>query len=268
MIPAVFAFVIGAAVGSFLNVIADRLPQGKSLVSPRSQCDACEHPLSYAENLPILGFVWLRGRCRHCGARIPLRVPVVEAVTAGLFVAVYAQFGLGMLFVVVAAGVSLMLAVAVIDWEHRLILNRMVLPALLVSLVVAPFWSELGAARGFPGTSGALASFLNSVAAGGGAFLFFALVAVIFPRGMGGGDVKFAAPLGVIVGFPGALVALWISAFVGGVVAVFLLLLTKRGRKDVIPYGPFMSLGGIAVLLAETEIIDGYQSLIDRLIGV
>ena len=265
---AVIIFAIGASFGSFLNVVADRLPTGQSLVSPASRCDVCGHPLSKLDNIPIVGFLWLRGRCRYCEARIPARVLVVEVVTALLFTAVYLKFGFGVEFVAVSAAMLLLLAVAVIDWEHKLILNRVVFPGIVVALVVAPFWNELGLERSFLGSSTLTGSFLNSFVAGIGAFLVFLLIVLVFPQGMGGGDVKYAGLLGLLVGFPGVLVAWWISAVLGGVVAIFLLVVRKKSRRDAIPYGPFMSLGGIVVLLAGSEIVAGYKDLIDAIAGV
>ena len=263
-----FVFAIGASVGSFLNVVADRLPAGKSLVSPPSRCDVCFSPLSKLENLPILGFLWLRGRCRYCGSRIPVRVLVVEGVTAALVTVAYVRLGLNPQFVVVSAAISLFVVVAVIDWEHKLILNRLVFPSLVVALVIAPFWNELGLERSFAGSSAMLASLLNSVVAGVGAFLFILVLVMLRPGGIGGGDLKYAALLGLLLGFPGVLVAWWITAVVGAVVAVFLLVVLRKGRKFAIPYGPFMSLGGIVALLVGNDTVALVNDLVDLVAGV
>jgi leader peptidase (prepilin peptidase)/N-methyltransferase len=179
-----------------------------------------------------------------------------------LFAAIYLRFGFGLDFVVLSAATSLLLLVAVIDLEHGLILNRIVLPSVAVFLVVAPFWSELGFSRTFPASSGILASAANSLTAGATGFLVFLLIALAYPQGMGGGDVKYAGLLGLLLGIPGVLVALWGAAVSGGLVAIYLLVRRKKGRKDAMPFGPFMSLGGIAVLLAGDDIVAGYQDLI------
>ena len=264
---AILFLVLGAAVGSFLNVVADRVPAGQSLVRPRSACPSCEHPLSNLDLIPVLSYLWLRGRCRHCGARIAPRLLAVEIVTGLLFVAIFLKFGVGLTFVLVAAATSLLLVVAVIDLERGLILNRIVLPSVVVLLVLAPFWSQLGFAREFPISSGMIASLANSLAAGAAGFLVFLLIALAHPQGMGGGDVKYAGLLGLLLGIPGVLVALWGAVVSGGLVAIYLLAMRKRGRKEAIPFGPFMSLGGIAVLLAGDEIFSEYQRLIDAVSG-
>ena len=264
----ILVFAIGASVGSFLNVVADRLPMGGSLISPRSYCPSCKRSLPNLELVPILSYLWLRGRCRTCGESIPLRIVLVETVTALLFAAVYLRFGLTLEFLILSAAVSLLIVVAVIDIEHGLILNRIVLPSVAVLLVLAPFWPQMDVPRPFLGSAGMVASMANSLAAGGGAFLIFLVIGLAYPQGMGGGDVKLAGLVGLLVGFPGVLVALWGAVVSGGVVAISLLVLGKKGRKDAIPFGPFLSLGGIAVLLAGVDIIAGYQSLLDKVAGL
>ena len=263
-----FVFAIGASVGSFLNVVADRLPAGGSIVTPRSHCSSCKRPIPYREIVPVLSYLWLRGRCADCGARIPFRVIAVELATGLLFAVVYVRNGLGPEFLVLSAAVSLLIVVTVIDLEHQLILNRIVLPSLLVALLVAPFWTELGMPRTFFGSSTMTASLLNSVVAGAAAFMILFTVVVVYPQGMGGGDVKFAGLLGVLLGLPGTILAWWITALVGGSVAILLLALHKKGRKDAIPFGPFLSLGGIVALLAGADMISGYERVIENLTGL
>lgn len=256
----VFAVLAGAAVGSFLNVVADRLPSGGSVARPRSFCDACQHPLGNLELVPVFSYIFLRGKCRHCRVSIPPRSTVVEVVTALLFGLVFLKYGMGVQFVILAMAVSLMIAVSVIDLEHKLILNRMIYPAIVVLMFVAPFWPELGIARSFWGNSGMIGSLASSMVAGGGAFLIFFAIILIFPAGMGGGDVKLAGAVGLMVGFPHVILALWLAIVGGGLVAIFLLLSRKRGRKDAIPFGPFLALSAVAVLLAATEIVEWYQN--------
>ena len=255
----VLAFAMGASVGSFLNVVADRLPSGRSLVHPRSYCESCQRTLDSADLLPVLSYLWLRGKCRHCGAAIPLRLVWVEIATGALFTLIFVRYGFGVEFVVLCVSVSFLVAVALIDLEHGLILNRMVYPTIGVLLVFAPFWTQLGLSRALLGNSGLLASFFNSLLAGVGAFLLFLIIMLAYPRGMGGGDVKLVGLLGLLVGYPGVLVTLWIAVISGGAVAVSLLLLRKKGRKDAVPFGPFLALGAIAALLAGSDIVSRYQ---------
>ena len=187
--------------------------------------------------------------------------------TAILFTVIYVRFGLGPEFLVLGAAVSLLIVVAVIDWEHGLILNRIVFPSLVVLLVLAPFWSQLDVSRSFLGNSGMLASLANSLVAGFGAFLLFLVIYAVNPQGMGGGDVKLAGLIGLLVGFPGVMVALWGGIVSGGLVAVFLLVLRIRGWKDKISFGPFLSSAAIVALLWGSDIVSGYQYVLDRIAG-
>ena len=262
-----FAIMLGASVGSFVNVVVDRMPAGRSIVTSRSACEICNRQLSLWEMVPVLSYLWLKGRCRTCSSSIPRRLPMVEAVTALLFTAVYLRFGLGMEFVVLAAGVSLMLIVALIDLERGLILNRIMFPSVVVLVMLAPFWSELGLSRTFLDSQTMLASLLNSLVAGAGAFLVFLGIGLAFPAGMGGGDIKLAGVMGLLLGLPGVLIAVWIAVISGGGVAISLLMLHKKDRKDSMPFGPFLALGAAAVLLAEDDILSWYQDIAAGLVS-
>lgn len=261
------AFGIGASVGSFLNVVADRLPERRSLVSPRSHCASCARRISARDLVPVLSYLWLRGGCRHCGERIPARVVAVEAVMGALAVAIYFMLGWGVEALIVGAGVALLMAIAVIDLEHRLIPNRLVVPAVLVLAALAPFWPELGIDRALFFEQAHLSSLVNSLAAGIGAFLAFLAIKAVYPAGMGAGDVKMAGMLGLLVGYPGIAVALWVAVVAGGAVAVGLLALGRRSRKDAMPFGPFLSAGGIFSLLVGAEIVEYYVSFAERLLS-
>ena len=258
---------IGASVGSFLNVAADRLPDGRSLIRPPSYCESCQRPLASIDMVPVLSYAWLRGKCRHCKAAFPFRVVLVESATGAFFLAVFLLYGFGADFVVLSACLSLLLLVSLIDLEHGLILDKMVFPSIVLLLLLAPFWSEIGLARSFLGDETLIASLANSYLSGLGAFLAFLIVAMINPAGMGGGDIKFAAVLGLMVGFPGILIALWVSVVGGGFIAIGLILARRKTRKDSIPFGPFMAMGAAVVLVAGPEIIDWYQDLASAIAG-
>ena len=269
---AIIAFAIGASVGSFLNVVADRIPEGQSLVHPRSHCPSCQRPLPNIELVPVLSYLWLRGRCRGCGANIPARLLAVEVVTGLLFAVIYLRFVGGLdtiaISIVMAAAVALLVVVAVIDLERGLILNRVVFPSAIVLLILSPLWSELGLDRSFLGSASMLASLANSLVAGVGAFLFFLVIVLAYPKGMGGGDVKLAGLIGLMVGYPGVVVALYAAVIIGGLVALSLLVFRLKGRKDPIPFGPYLSLGGIGVLLAGDDMISGWEYVLDRIAGL
>jgi leader peptidase (prepilin peptidase)/N-methyltransferase len=253
---------LGLVVGSFLNVCIDRLPLRRSLSYPASSCDSCRHPLPMRDLLPLFSYLWLRGRCRYCGVRISRRIPLVEALTGALFLLAFWRFGLTPPFVITVFWCSVFLVIIFIDAEHQLILNRMTYPAAIAALLL------MGAASLFPG-AGLLANLeltpqpaiLSGVIGGAIGLVFFLIVFIINPRGMGMGDVKLAGLIGLVTGFPLGLVALFIGIFIGGLAAAVLLVLRMKGRKDVVPYGTFLAIGPIVTLLWGTAILHWYQGL-------
>lgn len=262
---AVFAFIIGASVGSFLNLAADRVPAGRSIVSPRSFCEACNTQLANRDLIPILSYLWIRGRCHYCSAHIPMRFMVVEAITGALFAAIFFRYGLEAEFIFLATGVSLMIVVALIDLEHGIIPNKIILPSVAVLIILSPFWTELGLSRSFLGNDGLVGTLINSILSGLGSFLIFLIIAIIYPNGMGGGDVKLGGVIGLLVGYPGALLALWLAVVSAGVIAIGLVVLGKLGRKDTMPFGPFLASGAVAALLAGDDITSWYTEVGDFL---
>ncbi len=251
---------LGLAIGSFLNVCIDRLPAKKSLVYPPSRCDACQHRLSPVDLVPVLSYLWLRGRCRYCRARIPLRILLVELFSGALFFLAFWRFGLSAEFAVTAFWCCVFLVVMFIDWEHQLILNRVTYPAAVVALVILavdsffPGWGLLANLKPFwPATS-----ILSGLLAGVICFGFFLVVFLINPKGMGMGDIKLAGLIGLALGFPLGIIALFIGIFAGGLVAAALLLSRKKGRKDAIPYGTFLALGPMVIMLWGNDILRWY----------
>jgi leader peptidase (prepilin peptidase)/N-methyltransferase len=256
--------IVGVAVGSFLNVCIDRLPARKSLISPPSHCDACRHRLSLADLVPLLSYLWLRGRCRYCGVRIPLRVPLVELLGGVVFFLSFWYFGLTARFGITAFWCCIFLLVIFIDWEHRLILNKVTYPMALLALVLLAF-DTLSPGLLLPGGLSFLPldkpAILSAVIGGAVGFGFFLLVFLIAPRGIGFGDVKLAGLIGLVVGWPVAVVALLLGIFIGGLAAVVLLALRLKGRKDAVPYGTFLAIGPIITLFWGMDILRWYQGL-------
>ncbi|MBI2908379.1 MAG: prepilin peptidase [Chloroflexi bacterium] len=253
-------FVLGASVGSFLNVVADRLPKGESLVRPRSRCPACGTTLAPADMIPVLSYLLLRGRCRYCGASIPLRVLLVEAATGLLFVFFWLRYDLGPASLAHFLLAGFFLLLAIIDLEHGIIPNRLLVVGLVGAVIVTPLltgWID----RSFLGVHGVPGAVLNSVSAAVGAFLFFFAIVFAYPEGMGWGDVKLAGLVGLLFGFPGVLVALWLGMLAGGAWGIMLLALRRKGRKDAIPFAPFIAFGAIASLLFGREMTIWYERL-------
>lgn len=245
-IAATLAGAVGAAVGSFVNVVAYRLPRQKSLVAPGSACPSCGIAIKAYDNVPLVGWVMLRGRCRSCRAPISARYPLIEALTAGLAVAVvltrHSAHDLALGLVLVAV----LVPVALIDLDHRIIPNTITLPAAVAAV-------GIGAALK---PSGVPEQLISGAAAG--AFLLAFVVA--YPRGMGMGDVKLAAVLGLFLGryvvvailagvLAGTIVGVWVMARVG----------VEQGRKTAVPFGPFLALGGIIALLGGPAILHWYM---------
>lgn len=241
---AIFALA-GAAVGSFLNVCIDRLPTGGSILRPPSFCDSCRRQIPRKELVPLFSFLWLRHRCSNCGASIPWRVFWVEAATGLAFVLLYWHYGLTAELAVALFYFSLFIVIFVIDLDHQLILNKIVFPAAAIVLIINIFMSEPG--------------FLNGLL-GGGVGLAVLLVPALLTRGrgMGWGDVKMAGLIGLVVGWSQVLVAVIGGIVVGGLVAALLLLTRLKGRKDAIPFGPFLSLTAMATIVYGQEILDWY----------
>jgi leader peptidase (prepilin peptidase)/N-methyltransferase len=243
---AAVALLPGLAFGSFLNVVAARIPLRRSLVHPGSACMACATPIAWYDNLPLLSFALLRGRCRHCAAMIPWRYPLVEAVTALLVAGCVLRFGFTWDAAVGAFFCVALVAVSATDVERRIIPNRIVLPAAAVVLAANTL----------------LHPSVEWAAAGLGAALFLLLAALAYPGGMGMGDVKLALLLGVALGrtVPVALMVGMLSALVPSVV-----LFARHGsaaRKMRIPFGPFLALGGVVALFAGTALLDTYLGLL------
>jgi leader peptidase (prepilin peptidase) / N-methyltransferase len=243
---AAIAFLPGLAFGSFLNVVAARVPLQRSVVNPGSACMACGTPLAWYDNIPLVSFALLRGRCRHCAAKIPWRYPLVEGVTALLVAACVLVFGLTADALVAAFFCAVLVAISATDVEHRIIPNRIVLPAAAVVLAANTMLHPSG----------------EWAVAGLGAALFLFVAALAYPGGMGMGDVKLALLLGFALGrtVPVALMVGMISALVPAVV-----LYARHGsaaRKMRIPFGPFLAFGGVVALFVGPAILDAYVGLL------
>jgi leader peptidase (prepilin peptidase)/N-methyltransferase len=242
---AALAAIGGLVVGSFLNVVAYRLPKGESLVSPGSRCPSCGTPVKPYDNVPVLGWLLLRGKCRSCGAPISVRYPLVEALTAALAVAVVLVKHSARDIVLGLVLVAVLIPISLIDLEERKIPNKITAPAAVAAVAI-------GAALRLKGVP-------EQLIAGAGAGLAFFLIVLAYPRGMGMGDVKLAGVLGLFLGRYVA-VALFVAVLVGAVVGVAVMarLGVKKGRKIAVPFGPFLALGGVVGLLAGHSIAHWY----------
>lgn len=251
----VFFCLLGMIIASFLNVCIDRVPAHQSLVFPPSHCTACNRRLAFIDLIPIFSYLWLRGRCRYCGAAIPRRILWVELGTTALFGLACWRFGLSVELAIALFYSCIFIVLMVIDWERGLILNRIVVPAMVAAIVISAIFSIF-----LPDIE--IVPFIGRAAAGGGIGLaLFFLIVIVSRGGMGWGDVKLAALIGLVFGFPLFFVALLIGVILGGVVAALLLLLKVKKRKEAIPFGPFLALASIITLLWGSGILDWYRGL-------
>jgi len=247
---AAYFFIVGSAIGSFLNVVIYRLPLGMSLAKPGSHCFACKTPIKPYHNIPILGYFILRGKCASCGAKFSPRYMMVELITAIIFAACYLKFGTRPESFVYMAFCSALIAVAFIDLDHMIIPDKISLPGIVVGLICAYFFLPITMQD----------SLLGLLVAGGSLFL----LAVIVPGGMGGGDIKLMAMVGAFLGLKGGLVTIFIGSLIGSVIGGIMMIATGKGRKTKIPFGPYLVMGALLVLFYERELIELYIEIFAR----
>jgi leader peptidase (prepilin peptidase)/N-methyltransferase len=243
--PVAFAAIFGAVIGSFLNVVAYRLPRSESRVKPASRCPGCGVPIKAYDNIPVFGWLLLRGRCRGCDRRISPRYPVIEALTAALAVAVVLIKHNAHDIVLGLVLVGILVPISLIDLEHRIIPNKITLPAALAAVGIGLALNPTGVPE--------------QLIAGAGAGAFLLVFALAYPRGMGMGDVKLAAVLGLYLGRASA-VALLVG--VAAATLVGIAIMTRdgvgQGRKTALPFGPFLAFGGVLALLVGPAILHWY----------
>ena len=240
------AGLLGLIAGSFLNVVIHRVPLRQSVVWPASHCPECGEPIQPTDNVPLVSYVLLRGRCRNCKARIPARYPVVEALTGALFAVAAYEFGLGLELLSALVLIATLIALAGIDLEHRLLPNAIVGPAALAGLTLSVLESP---ERWW-------VCLVSALAVAGGLFA----LALARPGGMGMGDVKMGGMLGAFLG-PYAALAVFLGALCGAITGGLLMATGKMQRRQALPFGVFMALGGIVTLFIGPELWELYRQL-------
>lgn len=242
---------LGLAIGSFLNVVIHRLPRRESLVSPGSRCPSCGYELRAMDNIPVLSYVMLGGRCRKCRTWISVRYPIVELVAAALFVLHYFVFGWTPLLAVRCVFAAAMVALFVIDLEHRLLPDAITLPGIVVGLLASMFLP--------PGFRDALIGML----AGGG--VLWAIGEAYYryagEEGMGGGDVKMLAMIGAFLGWQQVLITLVFSSIAGAVIGIIVLAIKRGGMKYALPYGTFLAMAALIASLYGEQMFTWYTGL-------
>ena len=244
---------IGLMIGSYINVVAHRLPRRESTVRPRSRCPVCGAPVRARDNVPILSYLLLGGRCRDCGVTISFRYPVVEGVTGILFALCYLRFGLEPATLVAALFVALLIALGLIDFDHFLLPDRITYPGIILGLLLSPLavWTN------------PLSSLVGAVV---GAGVLLALIGLWYllrgQLGMGLGDPKMMAMIGAFLGLPGMLVCLLLASLIGSALSLFLI---ARGSADLqtkLPFGVYLSIAGLITLFAGPSLVRWYGGLL------
>jgi leader peptidase (prepilin peptidase) / N-methyltransferase len=246
------AFILGSIVGSFANVCIFRLPAKRSVVRPRSSCPACQAPIRAYDNVPILSYLVLRGRCRNCGASISLRYPVVEALTGFAALAVFALDGPSPQFLIHFSFVTMLIIVTFIDYDHQIIPDLISLPGIVLGFLASflsgpPTWQ----------------SSLLGIVIGGGILWAVAEGYYWLTRreGMGGGDIKLLAMIGAFLGWEAIPVTLMLASLTGSLVGLGLILLRGRDTRMPIPFGPFLAAGAVCTLFFGDALLDWYLHL-------
>lgn len=237
----IFSFLVG----SFLNVCIYRIPKGKSVSFPPSHCPKCESRLKPIDLVPVLSFMFSKGKCRYCGEKISLQYPTVELLNALIYLLIYMKYGLTLYFFKYAILSSLLIVITFIDLKHQIIPDRLNIFCLIIGILFT-----LSYGNKWLIVNGAIGLFV-----GGGLFL---LIAIITNGAMGGGDIKLMGALGFCFGWKYILLIALLSFIIGAVISVMLLVLKIKGRKDYIPFGPFISIAAIVTMIYGKEIIEYY----------
>jgi leader peptidase (prepilin peptidase)/N-methyltransferase len=241
----------GLAIGSFLNVVIHRVPRKQSLTHPPSRCPSCGTPLRWFDNVPVLGYAWLGGKCRACRAPISIRYPIVELITMLVFLAHYPAFGWTPLLVVRLLFACALIALFAIDLEHHLLPDVITLPGIVVGLACSLFLPP-----------GILAAFIGALAGGGILWLIGeAYFRYSGQEGMGGGDVKMLGMIGAFLGWQQVALTLVLSSVAGSIVGILMLASRRGGLKYELPYGTFLALAALAASLVGERIVTWYTGL-------
>ncbi len=244
-----FAAMFGLITGSFLNVCIYRIPRKESILFPPSHCPNCEKKIKIFDLLPVISYLLLKGRCRFCGERVGIRYPVVEAITGILFIALLLRFDINLVLLKYTVLICILIITTFIDLEYYIIPNEIVLAGLAAGVILH-----------YPAGDITVISSLYGILSSAGFLLFVYLISLLIfkQEGMGMGDVKLSLVMGLFLGWPLSIMAVFLACCFAGGLGIFLLLLKKKSRGDIIPFGPFLAMGSFASLMWGTQIIEWY----------
>ena len=239
MLLNIFAFIFGAAIGSFLNVCIFRLPEDHSIVKPLSQCPHCHHPIRFYDNIPIISFLVLHAKCRDCGGKISWRYPLVELITALLALFLFMKFGLTLNFLIYFVFTAVLIIITFIDLDHQIIPDILTLPGIPIFILLAIFVIKLPWPEAVIG-----------ILAGGGVLFAIAFIYELLTKreGMGGGDIKLLGMIGGFLGWKSLIFVLLVSSFLGAIVGIAAMVIKKQDMKYAVPFGPFLSAAAVAYI--------------------
>jgi leader peptidase (prepilin peptidase)/N-methyltransferase len=248
-IEIILIFSLGLIVGSFSNVCIYRIPRNESVIYPTSHCPKCRTKIKPIDNIPLLSYILLKGRCRNCGSKISIQYPVVEFLTGLIYLIIYLIYGLSIQSLVYIILLSALIIIAFIDLQEQIIPDVISLPGIVVGLIlsfIVPYMSFINSALG--------------ALVGGGTILIIAWIgSIIFKKeAMGGGDVKLTAMIGAFLGWRYTIISLFLGFFIGALVGIILILSKIKSKEDMVPFGPFIVLGSIITLLWGEKILAWY----------
>ena len=246
-----FIVLLGLIIGSFLNVCIYRIPLEQSLSFPPSHCTSCESKIKRYDLIPVLSYIFLKGKCRNCGQKISVRYPVIELTTGVLFGALYIEYGLSFLLIKYAVLVCFLIVIGMIDFDTTDVYFKTTLSAVLVGVAFLIYGYFLGAS---------VTTFLLGGLLGGAVIA----IIILLTHGMGWGDAEICLFVGLFLGFKLTLLMLFLSFVIGGVIGIILILLKKKSRKDYIPFGPFIAIGAIITAIFGEKIITVYLNIFLR----
>lgn len=244
--------VFGLCIGSFLNVCIYRIPVRKSIVSPGSSCPACGTAIRFYDNIPLLSYLILGGKCRHCRTYISFRYPLIELITGAFSLGLYLKFGLSAEALIYFVFICVLIVIAFIDIDHRIIPDRITLPGIFIFFIAA-----------FAIPSLSWTDSLLGIVIGGGSLFLVAVVyhLVTHKEGMGGGDIKLLAMIGALVGWKGVFFTIFVSSAVGTLAGLLIMAATRQNLKLAVPFGPFLSIGAAAYIFFGPQLVAWYFQL-------
>ena len=253
-----FIFIIGACLGSFANVCMYRLPRGKSIVTPGSFCPKCKKPIKSYDNIPVIGYIMLRGKCRNCRKKISVRYPVVEFLTGLIAFLLYLKFSISFNFLIYFVFSLALIIISFIDWDTYLIPDILDIPGIGLGLLCAALYGSM-----FLDNFSRLDCFLYSLEGAAVGALVIGFLAVLGKLvwkkdAMGGGDLKLLAMIGAFLGWKGVLVTIFFGSLVGTLMSIALILLKKKTWQDYVPFGPYLSLGAIITIFFKGLLFLGF----------